>query len=301
MELLWILFLLLFVVSAFVLAYKMLQRGLAKQRLDQQSGETFYATTGEVEEFESSFLHYWLFKAGFRKRNAPIVFLGFTILFVVVGLTVSWLVVQSGILKIGTSWLNEMPGKYGDLFKPVFWVAPAIICLLFANIPLVYVRAKRRERVASMERDLPVILELLATLGEAGLAFDGSVTRILESEKTDRPLLKELQIYRSENLSGIPKVRCLRRLERRVDVGALTNVISSLVQAEQVGSSTAEVLRRQANDLRVVRRERAMVLAQALPVKLVFPLVICFLPGIFVGTLGPIFNEFIKTAETFIR
>jgi tight adherence protein C len=73
------------------------------------------------------------------------------------------------------------------------------------------------------------------------------------------------------------------------------------VQAEQVGAGFSTVLRHQADDLRGRRRERAMVMAQALPVKLVFPLVICFLPGIFLTTLGPAFMQFFKMAEGVIQ
>ncbi len=67
----------------------------------------------------------------------------------------------------------------------------------------------------------------------------------------------------------------------------LSTFVSALVQAEQMGIGLADVLRRQADDLRGRRREQALLRAQALPVKLVIPLVICFLPGIFVFTLGP--------------
>jgi tight adherence protein C len=74
--------------------------------------------------------------------------------------------------------------------------------------------------------------------------------------------------------------------------------VSALVQAEQVGAGFANVLRTQADDLRGRRRERANTLAQALPVKLVFPLVMCFLPGIFTTTLGPTFLQFVRLAES---
>jgi len=74
-----------------------------------------------------------------------------------------------------------------------------------------------------------------------------------------------------------------------------------LVQAEQVGSGISEVLRRQADDLRNRRRERALALANALPVKLLFPLVICFLPGLFVATLGPTFYQFFQFADAVIQ
>ena len=84
-------------------------------------------------------------------------------------------------------------------------------------------------------------------------------------------------------LAGRPRIASLRRLARRVDVTAFTIFVSALVQTEQTGSGVAEVLRRQADDLRDRRREQAVAIAMALPVKLLFPLVICFLPGLLGG------------------
>lgn len=65
-----------------------------------------------------------------------------------------------------------------------------------------------------------------------------------------------------------------------------------------MGASLAETLRHQADDLRNRRRERALLHAQAMPVKLVLPLVVCFLPGIFLSTLGPVLYQMIRVADT---
>ena len=68
-----------------------------------------------------------------------------------------------------------------------------------------------------------------------------------------------------------------------------------------MGMGIARVLRNQADDVRARRRERAIAFANALPVKRLFPLVICFLPGLFVWTLGPAFVQLFKMTETFTR
>ena len=78
-------------------------------------------------------------------------------------------------------------------------------------------------------------------------------------------------------------------------------LVSALVQAEQLGSGIAQTLRRQADDLRDRRRERANAFAMALPIKRMFPLVVCFLPGIFVWTLGPFFVQLFQIADTFLK
>lgn len=77
--------------------------------------------------------------------------------------------------------------------------------------------------------------------------------------------------------------------------------VSAIVQAEQVGAGIAQVLRQQANDLRDRRREDAMAMAMSLPVKRLFPLVICFLPGIFVAALGPTAYQFFQHIDTVLR
>ena len=148
---------------------------------------------------------------------------------------------------------------------------------------------------------MPITLELLSTLSQAGLGLDASIVKLLESQDPSRPLAQELRLYQLETLTGVPRIQCLRRLSQRLGVGSVSTFISAIVQAEQVGAGMADVLQRQADDLRNRRREQAMALAQSVPVKLTFPLVICFLPGIFVTTLGPTFHQFFQLAENVIR
>ena len=93
----------------------------------------------------------------------------------------------------------------------------------------------------------------------------------------------------------------LRRLARRISVPALNMFVSALIQADQVGASVANTLRTQANDLRDRRRQQAQGRAQALPVKLVVPLVACFLPAIFVITIGPAFSQLFRIIDSITR
>jgi tight adherence protein C len=138
-------------------------------------------------------------------------------------------------------------------------------------------------------------------MAEAGLGFDAALSRIARARGTDRALISELINFQVDVLAGIPRVQALRQLARRVDVPSLTRFTSALIQAEQAGASMAETLQHQADDLRQRRREDALLQAQALPVKLVFPLVICFLPGIFVSTLAPVISQMIQVANSVLR
>ena len=168
-------------------------------------------------------------------------------------------------------------------------------------MPWLVVRRSRRQRVERVEQDLPISLELLATLSEAGLGFDAALARVVDSVAEDRPLAREFRTYQSDLLAGRTRVEALRRLARRLEVSPVTILVSALVQAEQMGSGIAQALRRQADDLRERRRERANAFAMALPIKRMFPLVICFMPGIFVWTLGPFFAQLFQFADTFMR
>jgi tight adherence protein C len=240
----------------------------------------------------------WMSLAGYRRAGAVPGFFALSLLSLAVGASIGYATWVFGVLAAADRAISVIPGGISDLMRPVLYMMPWLLTAAFAGIPLLIVRRARR-RVAQVERDLPVTLELLATLAEAGLGFDAALDRILTSQPSYRVLVQEFRTFQAEVLAGRPRVDCLRRIARRLDVTAVTILISALVQAEQIGSGVAEVLRSQADDLRQRRRERAIEFSMALPVKLLFPLVICFLPGILLFTLGPAFYEFFRLADTY--
>ena len=197
--------------------------------------------------------------------------------------------------------IARLPPGVGDLLVPIAYLAPWTVFLILVLVPWLVIRRSRRQRVEAVEQDLPISLELLATLSEAGLGFDAALARVVDSVTEDRPLAREFRTYQSDLLAGRTRVESLRRLARRLEVSPVTILVSALVQAEQMGSGIAQTLRRQADDLRERRRDRANAFAMALPIKRMFPLVICFMPGIFVWTLGPFFARLFQFADTFIR
>ncbi len=183
--------------------------------------------------------------------------------------------------------LQNIPGGIGEAFTAVAYAGPWICLSLLATLPWMIVRAARRQRVEKVDQDLPLLLELLATLTEGGLSFDAALDQILGAYNRSRPLTQEFQTYHRELQLGLSRLQAFRRLASRLEVTSVTFLMSALIQSEQIGSSVAATLRRQADDLRNRRREHALMLAHALPVKMVFPLILCFLPGIFLSTLGP--------------
>lgn len=259
------------------------------------------ADAGVRPDATESWLRRWLMLAGYRTAQAPATFLLTQSLAVALGVAMSWAITRSGLVQWMTEAVSLIPGSVGEMFATVASLAPWIVLVLAGSLPVVRVRSQRRQRVAAIEEDLPLALDLFATLAEAGLGFDSALARIVDSQPGQRPLSEEFTFYQREMLAGVPRAQALRQLARRVDVTSVTVFVSALVQAEQIGSSLAETLRHQADDMRDRRRMRALLLAQALPVKLVFPLIVCFLPGIFVATLGPALHQMIKIADTILR
>jgi tight adherence protein C len=248
-----------------------------------------------------SWLTRWLMLAGFRAPGATATFLLSAGLCLVVGVSLAILLAEGGPLEFLQRRLEVMPATVIAIVMPMLVAAPWILGAFIVALPWMVVRSARQERVLEIERGLPTSLDLLATLSETGMGFDAALSKIVDHEKTGGALKEELQIFQLETLAGVSRSQCFRRLARRCEVSSMTIFCAALVQAEQVGAGFSQVLRHQAEDLRSRRRERAMILAQALPVKLVFPLVICFLPGIFLTTIGPAFLELSGLIDGLVR
>jgi len=249
----------------------------------------------------AGFLRRRLFLAGYRQPAAPTVFVAAILLAIGAGLITATAVLRSGLTHDLGNILAQLPPPTGDLLLPFVYVGPWSVLLILVLLPWMLVRRSRRQRVEKVEQDLPLCLELLATLSEAGLGFDAALSRVLDSVIEDRPLARELRSYQSDLLAGRTRVESLRRLARRLEVSSVTILVSALVQAEQLGSGISQALRRQADDLRDRRRERANAFAMALPVKRMIPLVVCFLPGIFIWAIGPAFTTLFKIVDSFMQ
>ena len=253
------------------------------------------------DTYEQPWLARWLARAGYRDPSALLTFLGATAGAVAIGLMAIFIMNRLDLVSKMVESLTVIPGGAGDALALAAKGGPYLVFLILGLAPTLIVRARRRDRVERIEQDLAPTLELLAMLAEAGLGFDSAIARVQESESERRPLSVEFRIYQRDLLSGIPRLEALRRLAARVEITSVTIFISALVQAEQVGASLAETLRNQADELRDRRKMRALLLAQALPVKLVFPLMTCFLPGIFYSTLGPVISQLVDVADSVIN
>jgi pilus assembly protein TadC len=250
---------------------------------------------------QRSWLGQWLFQAGYRSDNAVTMFLLTTGVATLTAILIAYAIYQSQVIILLETLLRAIPGNVGEVFLPLVWLSPFAAIATLAALPTVIVRARRRKRIAQIEQDLPLTLDLLATLAEAGLSFDAALDRVLETQRRQRPLAEDFRLFRLEILTGRGRVNALQRLNQHVNVPWFGIFVSALVHAEQVGAGLAATLRAQADDLRSRRRERALAMAMAVPVKLLFPLVTCFLPGIMIAALGPIIFQIVQVLDQFTR
>jgi tight adherence protein C len=140
-------------------------------------------------------------------------------------------------------------------------------------------------RSMSMVLQLPDALDLLTISVEAGLGFDAALAKVVE--KMEGPLVDEFRTALAEVRMGRPRRDALRDLATRADAQPVTNFIGAIVQAEQLGVPIAKVLQIQSQQLRIERRQRAEEAAAKAPVKMLFPMVGCIFPTIFIVILGP--------------
>jgi len=144
-------------------------------------------------------------------------------------------------------------------------------------------RVRRRQKLILLM--IPDSLDLLTISVRAGLGFDAALGKVVE--KLKGPLTDEFRRALAEVRVGKARRDALRDIVPRTEVPALTNFIGAIIQAEQLGVSISKVLQVQSEQLRIERRQRAEEMAAKAPIKMLFPLVGCIFPSLFIIILGP--------------
>jgi tight adherence protein C len=144
-------------------------------------------------------------------------------------------------------------------------------------------RVKKRQKAILLQ--IPDALDLLTISVRAGLGFDGALGKVIE--KMRGPLIEEFRRALAEIRVGKARREALRDIVPRTDVQALSSFIGAIIQAEQLGVSISKVLQVQSEQLRIERRQRAEAQAARAPIKMLFPLVGCIFPSLFIVILGP--------------
>jgi tight adherence protein C len=167
--------------------------------------------------------------------------------------------------------IGALMGLIGALFGytiPEFWLGG---------------RVKKRQHAILLM--IPDALDLLTISVRAGLGFDAALGKVVE--KLAGPLSDEFRRALAEVRVGKQRREALRDIVSRTEVGPLTNFIGAIIQAEQLGVSISKVLQVQSEQLRIERRQRAEEQAAKAPIKMLFPLVGCIFPSLFIVILGP--------------
>jgi len=151
---------------------------------------------------------------------------------------------------------------------------------------------KMRARREEIRSELPDALDLLAVSVEAGLGFDGAVTKL--TEHMSGPLIDEFALTLNEIRVGESRQVALKKMAARVDATELSNFVRAVVQAEQLGISLGRILRVQAADTRLRRQAAAEEKAMKAPIKMLFPTVIFIFPSMFIVVLGPAMLTILK-------
>ncbi len=177
---------------------------------------------------------------------------------------------------------------FGFVFNPGRIPALAwgiILAFLASFVPDIILDSRAKARQGEIARDLPEALDLVAITVEAGLGLEQALEIVTENMKG--PFAQELSRLLREIELGVPRRVALNGLRDRTDVSELSAFIVALIQADIMGMAIAQVLKIQAEQVRLKRRQRAREQAAKTPVKILFPLIFGIFPAIFTVTIGP--------------
>jgi tight adherence protein C len=214
-----------------------------------------------------------LVQAGFRREEALTIFFGIRVMFAIT----FFLVLSNPIL----------------LKRPNTMLALGGLALGYLLPGMVLARMAKR-RAHKIRLSLADALDLLVVSVEAGLGLDQALTRVGSELAFAHPdLSDELRLINLELRAGKPRAEALRNLADRTGVDDLSSLVTMLIQTDKFGTSVAASLRVYSDTLRTKRRQRAEEAAAKTGVKMVFPLVLCIFPSIWIVTIGPAAIKFV--------
>ena len=184
----------------------------------------------------------------------------------------------AGVLALSL-WASSPSGRGFALF-----VLLATAAFFFPDL---WLSSRAKERQVEIERELPDLLDQVIIAIESGMTFEGALARV--GERGRGPLAQEFVRTLQDMRLGMSRRAAYTALADRSSVADLRRFCKQVVQAEEFGVSTATLVRNLAAEMRVKRRYRAEETAQKLPVKMIFPLVVCFFPVLFLVVLFPAF------------
>jgi tight adherence protein C len=185
-----------------------------------------------------------------------------------------------GLLALG--FLGALYGLHDPELLVVGVGLGAVIGFFLPDLLLYNSGQKRQQQIPAK---LPDALDMLTICVEAGLGFDAALAQV--ARNTKGPLAEEFARALQEMQIGKSRSEAMRAMADRTSVPELRAFVSALVQSSELGIPVAHVLREQAKEMRVRRRQRAEEQAQKVPVKITFPLIFCLFPALLVIIIGP--------------
>jgi tight adherence protein C len=169
---------------------------------------------------------------------------------------------------------------------PAQWALTGLLALVMGvYLPYFMLGRRGRTRQQALLKALPGALDFLAINVEAGMGFDAAMAEV--ARRWHNPLTDEFSLLLIDFQIGKPRKDAWRDLVQRTRVPDLSSFVTAMLQNEQVGSSIGQLLRVQAEHMRIRRRQRAEEAARVAPVKMLLPLVFFIFPGILIVLLGP--------------
>jgi tight adherence protein C len=162
--------------------------------------------------------------------------------------------------------------------------------------PSFYVHRRAAQRLQSIDRALPNLIDLLVVTLEAGVAFTGALR--MSSERLQGALGEEVRLTIQEQSLGLSTLEALENWLKRCDTPSVRSFVRAMVQGDKLGVSIGQILRNQAVEMRARQKHMIEERAQKAPVKILFPLVFLIFPAMFVVILGPAFFTIAKSLHT---
>jgi tight adherence protein C len=228
-----------------------------------------------------------LIRAGYRGPRALQVFLSAKLLFALAPLIILFLVL------IASPFLAIAPGFALNQNFALTVLVPAAIVGFY--IPDIYIIRKVRHRQLRFVEAFPDAMDMLVVCVEAGLGLDAAIQRVGQEMIISHPeLASEFNVLSLELRAGKSRDDALRSLADRTGVADVQALTTLLIQAEHFGTSVASALSEHSKDMRIKRIQRAREKAAKLPVKLIFPIILCIFPALFLVILGPALVQIVK-------